>query len=128
MANSDNVVRVGLTPKFKDSESLAKILKFECGSVNVLESENKLSLFTYPSSALEFTVSRIILEKQQQLERTCQSIQILLLLSGKARIKWKKGVTEMKRGDVIMIPAVLNSYFINADTDIELFAAAVPGK
>jgi mannose-6-phosphate isomerase len=128
MANSDNVVRVGLTPKFKDSGSLAKILKFECGSVNVLESDNKSSLFTYPSSALEFTVGRIILEKQQQLERACQSIQILLLLSGKARIEWKNGVTEMKRGDVIMIPAVLNSYFINADTDIELFAAAVPGK
>lgn len=126
MSNSDNVVRVGLTPKFKDSKSLSKILQFDYVNINVLENNKKYGIYTYPSSTEEFAVSRIILEKNQQIDRTCQSIHVLLLLFGKARIEWNNGVTEINRGEVIMIPAELNNYIIGSVTDIELFIAEVP--
>ena len=44
MANSDNVVRAGLTPKFKDVKTLTKMLKIgsENTFVKTIEKEDKI--------------------------------------------------------------------------------------
>ena len=39
MANSDNVVRAGLTPKFKDVEILTEMLTFESGKDWIFKGE-----------------------------------------------------------------------------------------
>ncbi len=128
MANSDNVVRAGLTPKFKDSDTLAKILDFECLRVNIIGGGKNASVYTYPSLTNEFAVSRVLLKKQNRLARSCRSIQVLLILSGEARIEWEEGTVEFKKGDVLMIPAALKHYTIFAISDIEIFQAEVPGN
>jgi mannose-6-phosphate isomerase class I len=37
MAASDNVVRLGLTPKFKDKETILQMLNYESKSPNYIE-------------------------------------------------------------------------------------------
>jgi mannose-6-phosphate isomerase len=128
MANSDNVVRAGLTPKFKDSETLVKILSFESGVVNILKCAKNVKVYDYPSLASEFSVSRIVLKKNDQLKQSCKSIQIILLLTGEARIEWKNGMIDCKQSDVFIIPAAMKHYSISASSNIEIFRAEIPSS
>lgn len=64
MACSDNVVRAGLTPKFKDVETLCEMLEYNCGSKeeNIFPcrqdpSDSHVTIYDPPVS--DFTVSRI---------------------------------------------------------------------
>lgn len=126
MANSDNVVRAGLTPKFKDANTLVKILTFESGDVNIFKPNQNEQLCRYPSATHEFSVSRINLKMNSRLKQSCQSIQIIFNLSGSAEIQWADGKMECIRGNVIMIPAALEHYTIIAKSDTELYLTEVP--
>lgn len=64
MACSDNVVRAGLTPKFKDVETLCEMLEYNCDSKeeNIFPcrqdpSDSHVTIYDPPVS--DFTVSRI---------------------------------------------------------------------
>ena len=63
MANSDNVVRVGLTPKFKDICNAIKISRFTDTDAAIIrpESHDK-GTFLYPAPVSEFQVTRTILK------------------------------------------------------------------
>jgi mannose-6-phosphate isomerase len=54
MANSDNVLRGGLTPKHVDTRELLRVLCFDAGPVNVLRGEMQGSARVYQTSAAEF--------------------------------------------------------------------------
>jgi mannose-6-phosphate isomerase len=58
MANSDNVLRGGLTPKHVDLEELIRVLRFEPFAPAVLRPGGE-ALFTYPGSCEEFSLSRM---------------------------------------------------------------------
>lgn len=126
MANSDNVVRAGLTPKFKDAKTLAKILTCESGNVKIFKPNQNDQQCHYPSPTREFSVSRINLKMNSRLEQSCQSIQVILNLSGKAEIQWTDDKMECSRGNVIMIPAALKNYTLVAKSDTELYKVEVP--
>ena len=126
MANSDNVVRAGLTPKFKDMMTLVNILTFESGEVNVLDFQEQAQVVRYPSLTPEFAVSRINMKQGNMLKQSCASIQIIINLAGRAAIIWQDGSIECARGCVIMIPSALKGYNILANTDVELFRVEVP--
>ncbi len=59
MANSDNVVRAGLTPKFQDIEILTDMLEVDSSKTNVdlIKTEN---ISEYKTSAEEFEFHYII--------------------------------------------------------------------
>ena len=62
MANSDNVLRGGLTPKHVDVPELLRILKFEDQDVTLLKPGKSIANeFVYPSPAAEFVLSVITL-------------------------------------------------------------------
>ncbi|MEO8906005.1 MAG: mannose-6-phosphate isomerase, class I [Polyangiaceae bacterium] len=54
MANSDNVLRGGLTPKHVDAAELLRVLNFQSGPVSVLQGEAKGSARVYQTPAAEF--------------------------------------------------------------------------
>ncbi|MET0791801.1 MAG: mannose-6-phosphate isomerase, class I [Polyangiaceae bacterium] len=54
LANSDNVLRGGLTPKHVDPAELLRVLQFHAGPVNVLRGEVQGSARVYRTAAAEF--------------------------------------------------------------------------
>lgn len=70
MACSDNVVRAGLTPKFKDFKTLVDMLDYKMSKVNLVEpiKQNEY-IFEYKPLVDEFSVQRIeILSKEEEEE------------------------------------------------------------
>ena len=89
MACSDNVVRAGLTPKFKDIETLCSMLNYEPGTVDRFRTKwNQVDEFcqvcTVPVP--DFAMARIRLPASAGPYNVpiCPSGSILLILQGKA--------------------------------------------
>lgn len=60
LANSDNVLRCGLTPKYVDVPELLRIVDFSCGEVPVLKgSIGADGVRVYQTEAAEFELSRV---------------------------------------------------------------------
>ena len=70
MANSDNVIRGGLTPKHVDVEALLSIVKFKDGPARVIEPD---ASGVYATPAREFEVARLRLAGGQQASRPSAS-------------------------------------------------------
>ncbi|MER7015902.1 mannose-6-phosphate isomerase, class I [Saccharopolyspora sp. NPDC000359] len=60
LANSDNILRCGLTPKHVDVPELLRVLDFACGDMRVLKGESlDANLTAYRAPADEFELSRL---------------------------------------------------------------------
>jgi len=122
MANSDNVVRAGLTAKFKDVETLVNILTYETGLARVLvpNSEN----FAYATPAPEFRVSRFMPQEGSAIYLLKDGkVRILLLIEGRGTIKWGGEHLDFVRGQSVLIPACLEEFGIEWQTPAILFIA-----
>ncbi len=131
MANSDNVVRVGLTPKYKDAETLLEIVKYKPGVGSVLSGKTERGKVVYDVPAEEFRVTRYLLSKGEAEEvNSSISVELWLVMSGRIDFCWKidqnmKHVT-FRKGDSFLVPAILDSYEISALQSSELFKVDVP--
>ena len=127
MANSDNVVRVGLTPKFKDSPALLQILQYEPEPVTILGSSADDAEIVYPTPAPEFRVTRVRLHPaERRSEITAGKPQILIIIKGQFTIGYATGNATYGRGQSIFVPAILNEYTVRATEDTEFFKADIP--
>ena len=131
MANSDNVVRAGLTPKFKDAKTLVDILTYDTDSIPILGNSSDIPELDFETPAPDFHVSRWKLNSQQKRsERTQDRIQILLITEGTVCINWNtdsQGKSEkFHKGQAILIPALLKEYEMVAERDATIFKASVP--
>jgi len=128
MANSDNVLRGGLTPKHIDMPELSKILSFSEDPTGILlpRQENDCE-YRYHTPADEFYLSAIFLKEGRiykgGLER---SAEILLCTSGQAVITdLGRGVDmSLKKGSSVIIPAAVSAYAIEGNAT--LYKAATP--
>ena len=128
MANSDNVLRGGLTLKHVDVPELLKVLRFKESKVTIhspgLESELE---YAYPSDAEEFVLSIISISKGDVFESIdLTSVEILFCSAGSARLT---GVAEkepfmLKQGASVIIPAAVGKYRMEGDAII--YKATVP--
>jgi mannose-6-phosphate isomerase len=87
MANSDNVLRGGLTPKHIDVAELLRVLDFTPGKPEVLHPQPEESgeqVFVTP--AREFRLSRIPLDIGAAVELCTKAPQIVLCLEGEGRL------------------------------------------
>ena len=94
MANSDNVLRGGLTPKHIDVNELLKHIKFEAANVNILTGKKiheKELLFETP--APDFQLSVFHLGKNEKVSINAATTEILLLTEGS--VKLTDGVNEL---------------------------------
>jgi mannose-6-phosphate isomerase len=127
MANSDNVVRAGLTPKFKDVETLCAILTYECGVPPVMLPNTSGQATVYPSPVSEFSLARTMMnESDSFFRRDRRSLEIMLVIEGSVSISQKTGRQLFKQGDSVLIPAAVIEYELTAHTNAELFFASIP--
>jgi mannose-6-phosphate isomerase len=131
MATSDNVIRAGLTPKFKDHKSLIGILNFEPGTLSILQGETRSGERVYRTPAKEFTVRSIVLENGETQTKSCQNTpEVLLITDGTLQVSWQDaGQTHREyfhRGQAMLIPANLDQYKIHSPTHAEVFRVTVP--
>jgi mannose-6-phosphate isomerase len=82
MANSDNVLRGGLTPKHVDVAELMKVLDFSTGEVPVLRGDPDVDgEVVYPTPTPEFRLSRLELRAAKR-DVTHAGPQVLLTVDG----------------------------------------------
>jgi len=128
MANSDNVLRGGLTPKHVDVKELLNVLNFEEREINILNMERiNPCEHRYESHAEEFALSVITVKTDQNYyspDKRC--VEMLLCTDGDAVVvdlAENKSV-DIKKGMSILIPGVVKKYSIKGDA--VLYKAAVP--
>jgi mannose-6-phosphate isomerase len=128
MANSDNVLRGGLTPKHVDVPELLKTLTFEGRDVEILSPEKiREGELAYTTPAREFVLSIISVKADSPfLSATNRSVEILFCTDGDLVIK-NSGSGEaltLARGMSVMIAAALAKYAVEGEG--LLYKAAVP--
>ena len=128
MANSDNVLRGGLTPKHVDVPELLKTLKFEGQQVEKLfPAEIRRAELAYCTPAQEFVLSVISVKEEMPFSSsTDRSVEILFCTDGDVVIfdPATDQTQPLHRGASAMIPAALKMYAIKGNGTI--YKAAVP--
>ncbi len=128
MANSDNVLRGGLTPKHIDVPELLRVLKFTESEVTVIRpKKNDIGGRIYGTPFREFLLSSIELEENKLYtgERV-RSIEIWIVIRGKVLITDLLGAPDLKAkmGQVFLISSSVSQYTIRGTA--MLYRATVP--
>jgi mannose-6-phosphate isomerase len=128
MANSDNVLRGGLTTKHVDVAELVRILSFQEKAVDILLPERReRNAGVYRVPVQEFELSVITLDSEgAYVGPIDRSIEILLCTSGEHRIAESGNVNPLAldKGASVLIPAAVPGYTIKGKGVI--YRAAVP--
>ena len=100
MANSDNVLRGGLTPKHVDVAELMKFIKFEGITPNILKGKKRNGVEEiYETPAPDFELSRFQLEQGQIADFTATTADILFVGNGSVKILNEQDVFELGPGE-----------------------------
>ena len=128
MANSDNVLRGGLTGKYIDVPELLKVLTYIPRSYEpVVEKCRSGGEVEYDSPAQEFRLSRIRLKENSRYESAEErSVEIILCTDGGCTISenMRSDGLDVHKGDSILVPSYVPSYSIQGSA--VLFKASVP--
>ncbi|MFO7963568.1 MAG: mannose-6-phosphate isomerase, class I [Desulfobacterales bacterium] len=119
MANSDNVLRGGLTNKHIDVNELIQVLTFDSGPVYPLVPRCVTpSATVYDCPAAEFSLACIQVDDRTSYESgRDRNVEILLCTKGRAVIRTTKGHEGMPitGGDSVLIPAGVIRYGITGN-------------
>ncbi|MDO9565634.1 MAG: mannose-6-phosphate isomerase, class I [Candidatus Desulfaltia sp.] len=128
MANSDNVLRGGLTPKHVDAQELLSVLDFEEKGLNIIASKKRKDFeIIYPTPAEEFVLSVISGNKETACKSPAKrSVEIILCTHGKALISDTDNniAINLNKGVSVVIPACVKNYTITGKAT--LYKASVP--
>ncbi len=125
MANSDNVLRGGLTHKKVDLHNLIKILKFDNTGLIKVQPKYSKDEYIYQTSAEEFQLSKIVTkEKDPFVNSDIQSAEIILCTEGRGSIKWSGSILELKHGESVFVPFSISEYSIEGS--MELYKVVIP--
>ncbi len=126
MANSDNVVRAGLTSKFKDEEALLQMLIFESSEAQPLQTkEEELGLKCFLAPTKEFQLETIALFQQAVHFSTANSVQLLFCLEGEALLSSLRGKFLFQPGVAALLPAAMSDYSLESQGGV-LCRVSVP--
>lgn len=121
MANSDNVVRAGLTSKFQDKNTLLKILTFESGPMEIFSPDTDNFRTKYPAPVSEFSLEKMDLKNGREVDLNISSAVILLVMSGQLEIKSEKRTARFHSGQSILLPAAMRRATCIAAADTTFF-------
>ena len=140
MADSDNVLRGGLTPKHVDVDELLRILDFSAYKPDVLTLPDPVpALFTYPAPAGDFALSLMhgsdaapcqgkeasILKEAPILKEA----SIVMVSKGSATLTGKNGARmTLNAGESVFIPAGEKAGVVFSGTFTAYAATAAPGR
>jgi mannose-6-phosphate isomerase len=123
MANSDNVLRGGLTPKHIDVPELLRIVDFSPMQVQKIEPQEgrQPAERIYETPAAEFQLAVITVSNgiSFQSERD-RSVDILICMEGSARIQGLKNSDSgsVEKGMSVLIPAAVGPYQIAGEATL----------
>lgn len=129
MANSDNVLRGGLTPKHIDVPELLRHVKFEVTEPRVIHGKNdRPAIEVFPTPAPDFELSRINILRGDKLEIHAHSVEIFFVLEGKLAVEESaENSFDCKQGDAFL-SFDGGRVGLKAEEDAILYRAAVPMK
>ncbi len=128
MANSDNVLRGGLTPKHIDVPELLKHIDFKATIPEILtgKTQNESTERVYQTSAPDFQLSLIELDSEKTYQMASSSLEILFVYRGEVTIKSSIHINASK-GETIAITAG-TEYKITTQQDATIYKASCPVK
>jgi mannose-6-phosphate isomerase len=128
MANSDNVIRGALTPKFVDLPELVSVLSFNPEkALPVLPSAVAPFEEAYPAFVPDFELSRVSVGPGRLYRRRSRGPEILLCVSGKAEIRCPgEPPLSLGRGESAFAAADACDYEIAGGEGAAVFRASVP--
>jgi len=130
MANSDNVLRGGLTPKHVDVAELMRVLNFKATRLEILLPESvSTTEKIYRTAADEFELSVIDTENSRpHANRRRNVVQILLCTAGRATLSRPadSGKIEVRKGTCLLVKADTPAFQIKGEATF--YRAAVPEK
>lgn len=128
MANSDNVVRGGLTPKHVDVPELLRLIRFEGGLPQIIEGRprgNPHEAF-YASPSHDFCLSKVQLSRGDVYANAASSTEILLVLCGESRLDSDEEQMSLKKGESFVVFAGTHYRMTALSEHTLLFRASVP--
>lgn len=128
MANSDNVLRGGLTGKHVDAPELGRVLHFREKIPTVLETETLRSGETaYLSPAEEFRLSVIAIHSAEDY-RSGENRGVEVMICTNGRAEYIEGNDQRRmalaQGRVLLVPAAVSFYRLQGEAT--LYKASVP--
>jgi mannose-6-phosphate isomerase len=128
MANSDNVIRGGLTPKQIDIPQLLKLVTFKgiTSEIIVGKQSNNLYEEQYASPCQEFSLNRILLKKGDCYENTTHSAEILFTLHGEVMLNMAGRELSVKKGASVIVFAHKRCRVRAVSESALLFRAFIP--
>uniref|UniRef100_A0A0N4ZE35 mannose-6-phosphate isomerase n=1 Tax=Parastrongyloides trichosuri TaxID=131310 RepID=A0A0N4ZE35_PARTI len=127
MACSDNTIRAGLTPKFKDVKTLRENLTYEMSPPCYFKCDEKRKeegIIRYSPNVYEFSID-VLTGNIQSLDNIGSS-SILIVIKGSAELEDEKNL-KLKTGDIIFIPVTQDTTkFKNVSSDFEAYRAYTP--
>lgn len=127
MANSDNVLRGGLTPKHVDVPELLKHVKFEETIPKIISGNHINNAFekVYQTPVKDFELSQLQLAKGGVYQIQADAVQIYIALSGAVEFNTAEGQIDLKKGQAALVLAGSHFKLISKASAV-LYKASVP--
>ncbi|MFY0626820.1 MAG: mannose-6-phosphate isomerase, class I [Reichenbachiella sp.] len=127
MANSDNVLRGGLTPKHVDVPELLKHVIFEETNPNIMSGnlqEDGIEKI-YSSPAPDFELSQVNIAESRNYSSTSSTAEVMIVIEGEAEIREGSTKLILKKGEAAYLHAAAK-YEISAQTSAIMYKATAP--
>ena len=129
MANSDNVVRAGLTSKYRDVETLVDMLSYRQGETSRIfpesESGDGYQRMMYKTPAAEFELEEFTGSFSFPDLSVDDSPIMYFSIDGEAVVSVGEEEVNLQAGEGCFIPAALSSYSLSG-REVRLFKVTVP--
>jgi mannose-6-phosphate isomerase len=127
MANSDNVVRAGLTNKFTDVNTLLNILHFDFASVKIMQPDPSSVKSYYNPHIKEFALVKITtVNSYNEVFHSGNKPRLILIIEGKIEIAYDEQKVCYSKGDTVFFPAALTSFTLSSDGPLKAFIVEIP--
>ena len=124
MANSDNVLRGGLTDKHVDVDELLRVVRFEGVQPRLIAPDGSPEA-VYAAPTEDFRLTRLGLEPGAAWEGEASSAEVLLLLAGEATLGGGARRLTLRRGQSAVVFAG-TAYRIEAAAETDIFRVSLP--
>jgi len=124
MANSDNVLRGGLTSKHVDVSELRRVLKFRSGPARTIR-PTAAGVYETPAEEFELTSIELVSRGRWIRPASLPAPDVWLVLSGAAVLHAVGEDMEIGPGAAVFVPAAVGDYEIHATKSARLVRATV---
>jgi mannose-6-phosphate isomerase len=122
MANSDNVLRAGLTEKFIDIKELLKHVEFDATHPKIIKALKEDHIY-YPAPVSEFELHHYL--SSDNFEITAMPGEIVWVEKGRARVRAGGENFELKRGEALYTGREMKISLTPAE-NLSLYRVAIP--